>query len=78
VAPKPASEYTFLYSEGNENQELYIGFFVHKIIISAVKAVEFVTDRMWYMILRGRWFDMIVLNVHSSTYDKTGEMKDSF
>jgi hypothetical protein len=28
---------------------------VHKRIISAVKRVEFVSDRMPYIILRGRW-----------------------
>jgi hypothetical protein len=28
---------------------------VHKRIISAAKRVEFVSDRMLYIILRGRW-----------------------
>jgi hypothetical protein len=31
---------------------------VHKRIISAVERVEFVNDRMSYIILRGRWFDV--------------------
>jgi hypothetical protein len=42
-------------------------FFVHKRIISAVKRVEFVSDRMSYTILRGRWCHIIVLNVHAPT-----------
>jgi hypothetical protein len=29
--------------------------FVHKGIISAVKRVEFMSDRMSYIVLRGRW-----------------------
>jgi hypothetical protein len=33
---------------------------VHKRIISAVKRVEFVSDRMSYIILRGRWCHIIV------------------
>jgi hypothetical protein len=41
------------------------GFFIHKRIMSAVKRVEFVSDRMSYMILRGRWCNIIVLNVHA-------------
>jgi hypothetical protein len=45
-------------------------------IISAVKEVEFVTDRMSYIILRGHWFH-IILNVHSPTEDKIGDEKDS-
>jgi hypothetical protein len=43
----------------------YVQFlFVHKRIISAVKRVEFVSDRMSYRILRGRWCHIVVLNVH--------------
>jgi hypothetical protein len=43
-------------------------------IISAVKRVEFVSDRMSYIILRGRWCDIIALNVHASTEDKIGKL----
>jgi hypothetical protein len=51
---------------------------VHKRIISAVKRVEFVSDRMSYIILRGRWCHIIVLKVHAPTEDKTDDVKDSF
>jgi hypothetical protein len=51
---------------------------VHKRIISVVERVEFVSDKMSYIILRGRWCHIIVQNVHAPTEDKTDEVKDSF
>jgi exonuclease III len=74
----PAAEYTFFYRKGNENHELGTWLFVHKRIISAVKKVEFVSDKMSHIILRGCWFHIIVLNVHVPTGDKTDDLKDNF
>jgi hypothetical protein len=76
---EPAGEYTFFYGKGNENHELGMRFFfVHKRIISAVKRVECISVRMSYIILRGRWCHVIVLNVHAPTEDKTDDVKHSF
>jgi hypothetical protein len=47
-------------------------------IVSADKRIEFVTDRMSYIILRGYWCDIIVLNVHAPTEDKIDDVKDRF
>jgi hypothetical protein len=49
-----SEDYTFFYGTGNEDHQLATGFLVHKRIISAVRRVEFVSDRMSYIILRGR------------------------
>ena len=54
------------------------GFFVHHRIVSAVKRVEFISDRVSYIVLRGRWFNIVVLNVHASSEDKSSDSKDSF
>jgi hypothetical protein len=75
---EPAGEYKCFYGKGNENYELVTGLFLHKRIISAVKRVEPVSDRMPYIILRGRWCHIIVLNIHAPTEDKTDDVKDSF
>jgi hypothetical protein len=52
-------------------------FFVHQRIVSAIKRVEFDSDRMLYMELRGRWCNIIVLNTHAPTEEKSDDSKDS-
>jgi hypothetical protein len=46
--------------------------------MSAYKRVEFVSDWMSYIIVRGCWFHIIVLNVHAPAEDKIDNAKDSF
>jgi hypothetical protein len=40
--------------------------------------VEFVSDRMSYIIVKGRWCDIIVLKVHAPTNDKDDVINNSF
>jgi hypothetical protein len=68
---------TFFYGKGQETHQLRIGFFVHQRIVSAINRVEFVSDRMSYIVLRGRWCNIIVLNAHAPTEVKGSDSKDS-
>ena len=54
------------------------GYSVQHRRVSAVKRVEFVSDRVSYMVLRGRWCNIIVLNGHAPSEEKSDDSKDSF
>jgi hypothetical protein len=46
IGTDPVGEYTFFYGKANENHELSTGFYELKRIITAVKRVEFLSDRI--------------------------------
>jgi hypothetical protein len=73
-----AGDYNFFYEKGNENHRLETGFLIHHRIVSAVQTVEFISDRMSHMVLRGCWCNVIVLNAHAPSEEKTNGSKDSF
>ena len=56
-----------------KKRKLSIGnrIFVHHRIVSAVKRVEFVSDRMSYIVLRGHWCNTIVLHVRTPSGEKS-------
>jgi hypothetical protein len=47
-------------------------------MVSAVKTVGFVTDRMLYIVSRGSWCNIIVLNVQAPSEKKSDNSKGSF
>ena len=40
--------------------------------------MEFISDRVPCVTLKGRWCDIIVLNAHDPSEDKDDDIKDSF
>jgi len=73
-----AGNCTVFGGKGNKNHQLGTEFFVHHRILSAFKGVEFVSDRMSYIILRGRWYSIIVLSSHVPTEENSDDTKDRF
>jgi hypothetical protein len=50
--------------------------FVDDRVMATVKRADFDSDRISFILLRCRWFRVIVLNVHAPTEDKTDDVKD--
>lgn len=50
-------------------------FFVHQRIMSAA---EFVSDWILYIVLRGCWYDNVILDVRASTENESGDSRDGF
>ena len=60
-----AGDYNFFYGKGNENHQLGTGFFVYRRLVSALKRIEFVSDRLSYIVMKGRRLHIFVVNVHA-------------
>jgi hypothetical protein len=53
-------------------------FVVHHTIVSVLKRVEFVNGRISYIFLGSCWSNIIVLNTHAPSEEKSDDSKDSF
>ena len=73
-----AVDFNFVYGKGNGNHQLGTGFFVHHRTVSAVKRVQFISNRVSYTVLSGHWCNIIVLNVRAPSEEKSDNSKIAF
>ena len=53
-------------------------FFVHDRIVSAIKRVEFASERLSYIVMRVRWCNIITQKVYAPSEEKSVDSNDSF
>jgi hypothetical protein len=51
--------------------------FVYQRRVTTIKRAKFASDRVSYIVLRGRWCDITVLNVLAPSEDKRNDSKYS-
>ena len=71
-------EYTFFLWKRKRKSSIGNRTFVHHRIVAAIKTVEFVSDRSSYIVLRGRWYNIIILKGHILSEKKSDVSRDSF
>jgi hypothetical protein len=62
----------FFYGKRNANYHLGTGI-LYTTHYYQQKRVVFVSDRVSYIVLRGRWCNIIVQNVHGTSEEKSDE-----
>jgi hypothetical protein len=72
------ADYNIFYGKRNENYQLGRRYFVNHRILRAVKILELVSDMVYYVVLRGRWCNIFVMNVYAASEEKRDGSKDSF
>jgi hypothetical protein len=77
VAPKLRENTHFSRKKENENHELGTSHLCIRESYQQLRGLRFFSDRMSYIILRGRWCHVTVLEVQAPTEDKI-DVKDSF
>ena len=68
----------FFSTEEERKSSIGKSFFLHHRILSAVNRVAFVSDRVSYIVLRGRWSNIIFMNVSAPSEEKSDDLKTVF
>lgn len=62
-----AGNYNFFYGKYNEKLSIGKKIFVHHRTVSGLTILEFVSDSISYIVLRGYRCNIIILNMHATS-----------
>ena len=69
---------TFFSGKGSENCHFSTRSFEYHKTVSAVTRVEFVSEGMSCIVLRGCWCNIVVLNEHAPSKERNAGSKERF
>lgn len=69
---------TIMYGKCNERRQFGVGFAVHKSLVQAIKQFKVINHRIAILIVKAKFFDIVFLNIHAPTEEKSQEEKEEF
>ncbi|XP_016656573.1 uncharacterized protein LOC107882559 [Acyrthosiphon pisum] len=60
-----------LYDKCNERRQFGVGFAVHKSLVHTIKEFKVINCRIAILIVKAKFFDIIFINVHAPTEEKS-------
>lgn len=71
------NNWTYFYSGGLDHQA-GVGFVVNDKLLPNVKRFETINDRICYLELKCKWYNLIIINGYAPTEDKNEAIKNEF
>jgi len=69
---------TILYGKSNERRQFGVGFAVHKSLVHTIKKFKVINCRIAFLIVNGKFFNIVFINVHAPTEEKSQDAKEEF
>ncbi|VVC40444.1 Hypothetical protein CINCED_3A018939 [Cinara cedri] len=71
------NNWIYFYSGGLDHQA-GVGFIVSDKLLPNVKRFEAISDRIWYLKLKCKWYNLVIIKGYAPTEDKNEAVKNEF
>ncbi|XP_015368877.1 PREDICTED: uncharacterized protein LOC107165236 [Diuraphis noxia] len=69
---------TILFGGCDERGQFGVGFAVRKNIVPTIEVFRVINPRLALLKIESKWFDIVFINVHTPTEDKSQQEKEDF